>query len=115
MLNWTAGIGWLVGGLLFAGLGFRVGSIFTASLKDAPYIGIAVGAAIGILAWIGVLIYLATTRIDATMTADSITLNRVANGFSRAVREQQGIAKARRCAGVSDLRQPAIEGQARPT
>ena len=95
VLNWTAGVGWLVGGLLFAGAGFGIGSIFTASLKDAPYIGIAVGAGIGILSWIGVLIYLATTRIDATkVTKDSITLNRVADGFSRAVREQQGIAKA---------------------
>jgi len=90
MLNWTGGIGWLVGGLLFAGAGLGIGSIFTEFLKDAPYIGIAVGAALGIVAWIGVLIYLATTRIDSkNITSESITLHRVADGFTRAVREKE--------------------------
>jgi hypothetical protein len=94
VLNWTAGVGWLVGGLVFAGLGFLIGSLFTAYLTDAAYIGIAVGTALGILAWIGVLIYLAITRIDSkTVTADSITLHRVADGFVRAVREQHLSAK----------------------
>jgi hypothetical protein len=90
VLNWTAGVGWLVGGLVFAGLGFLIGSLFTASLSSAPYIGLAVGAGIGILAWIGVLITLAVTRIDATkVTKDAITLKRVADGFARAVGEQE--------------------------
>jgi hypothetical protein len=95
VLNWTAGLGWLVGGLLFAGAGFGIGCLFTSSLKDAPYIGLAIGAAVGILAWIGVLIYLATTRIDSkSITSDSITLHRVADGFSRAVRERHGLARS---------------------
>lgn len=94
VLNWTAGVGWLVGGLFFAGVGFGIGSIFTESLKDAPYIGLGVGAALGIAIWIGLLIFLAATRISSkSITSESITLHRVADGFTRAVRASQDSAR----------------------
>jgi len=94
LLYWTAGIGWLVAGALFAGIGLLVGAVLASTSGSAPYIGLGVGAGLGIVLWLAVLIYLCNTRINSTkVTADEITLRRVADAFAKAVRDQQPSVK----------------------
>jgi hypothetical protein len=89
VLYWTAGVGWLLAGLLFAGAGYLLATALAAGSSIGAYIGLGVGAGLGIVLWIGVLIYLCNTRITATkVTEQEITLQRVADTFARAVRDQ---------------------------
>ena len=93
-LVWIASIGWLFVPAL-AGLGYLVGSMIDSSLQGPSIIGLALGGGLSLIAWLGVVIYLANTRIHATkITDDDITFQRVADGFVRAMRgQQEGTAK----------------------
>jgi hypothetical protein len=67
------------------------------SSGGAALIGLAVGSCLSLIAYLGVVIYLASTRIHATKVTDNdITLQRVADGFVRAIKDQQaGVVKER--------------------
>lgn len=88
-LIWIASIGWLLA-LLLAGLGYGAGSLIGSTSDRALYIGAGVGSSLGLITWLVVVSYLASTRIKATkITNDEITLQRLADGFVRAVKDQQ--------------------------
>lgn len=90
-LYWLAGLGWLLAGLLFAGLGFLIGMALAPSTAQPRLLGTVLGAGLGIICWIVVLIYVASTRIDATkVTSDEITLQGVHDTFAKAVRDRMG-------------------------
>jgi hypothetical protein len=94
LLYWTAGIGWLFAGALFASIGLFVGAVFFSTSGSAHYIGLGVGAALGIVLWLAVLIYLSSTRIIATkVTAEEVTLQRVADAFAKAMKDQRPSVK----------------------
>ncbi len=68
-----------------AGIGFLIGPAMGSDSITAQLIGLGIGAAIGLIPWIGVVIYLATTRVKVTnITADEITFQRVADAFVKA-------------------------------
>lgn len=88
-LYWVAGLGWLIGPLVGAGPGFAAGLTLGSLAEAAPYIALAIGAGIGFLVWLAALIYLASTRIDASKVTDNeITLQGVHDSFAKAVRDQ---------------------------
>lgn len=88
-LYWLGGVGWLVGGLPLAGIGYLIG-IAIGSGGNAPYIGLGVGAAVGLIVWLAALIYVKHTRIDAKkVTSSEITLQGVHDCFVKAVKDQQ--------------------------
>jgi hypothetical protein len=94
-LVWAATTGWL-GVPLFAGLGYWVGPMIFSS-EGAALIGLAVGSCVSLIAYVGVVMYVANTRIHATKITDhDITFQRVADGFVRAIKDHQGgMAKER--------------------
>jgi hypothetical protein len=92
-LYWLTGVGWLVCGLVLAGVGYLVG-LAVGSSKVAPTIGLAAGAGIGLAAWLVAVVYVNSTRIHATkVTSAEITFQGIHNDFVRAVRDQQDSAK----------------------
>jgi hypothetical protein len=95
VLVWTASVGWLLAGLLLGGAGFLIGMGVDAESSSGQWIGLGIGASVGIVLWLIVVIYLASTRIDATkVTTDDITLQRVADAFAKAARDGQPPAPA---------------------
>ena len=92
-LYWLGGVGWLVVGLAFAGVGYLVGVAVGAG-DPAPYIGLGVGAGVGLAVWLVALIYVGSTRIGATkVTSADITLQGVHDAFARAVKDELSSAK----------------------
>jgi hypothetical protein len=89
ILYWIAGIGWLLAGLLAAGIGYLVAIGIGSTSTD---IGLGIGAGVGLLAWLIVVIYLYNTRVSFTatrITAADITFEGVADAFVKAVKDQQ--------------------------
>ena len=67
-----------------------VESISILPLYHASVIGPAIGGCLSLIAWLGVVIYLASTRIHATKITDNdITFERVAEGFVTAMKMQE--------------------------
>ncbi len=86
---WTASIGWLCAPSI-AGLSYMVESVNILPLYHASVIGPALGGCLSLIAWLGVVIYLASTRIHATKITDNdITFERVAEGFVTAMKMQE--------------------------
>jgi hypothetical protein len=80
----TASLGWLAS-LPLAGIGFLVGMMVSPNSGLAPFIGLGVGAVVGLIPWLWIVIRLAFTRVKATyISTDEITLQRVADGFVKA-------------------------------
>jgi hypothetical protein len=85
-LYWTAGAGWLIVPLL-AGLGWIVGSEIGHHAHEALLASVGIPALFGLVVWIGSVVYLAITRIQATkITDEEITFQRVADEFVAAAK-----------------------------
>jgi hypothetical protein len=88
-MYWLAGLGWLVGPLLGAGLGFGIGAAFWFLGEAGPFIALGVGAGLGLIVWLVLLIRIATSRIDASkITVDEITFQGVHDTFAKAAMDQ---------------------------
>jgi zinc transporter ZupT len=93
-LVWVASIGWVLPFLL-AGLGYLIATLIDPASGLALTIGLGVGASLGLVTWLVVVIYLASTRITATkITDEEITFQRVADGFVRVIRDRQEADRA---------------------
>ena len=87
-LTLTASMGWLVS-LPLSGIGFLAGRALADGSTVAPFVGFGLGATMGLISWLGLVIHLATTRVKVTeIAADTITLQRVADAFARATSQQ---------------------------
>ena len=90
-VGWVGGLGWLLGPVLFGGLGYLIVALITSWTSVAAWIVLGVAAGVGLVTWLSILIYLCNTRVHATkVTDDDITLQGVCDAFAKAARDQQG-------------------------